>query len=402
MITIEDIITAKNTIKSHVKRTDVLKVNKLSAMTNMNVFLKLENLQSSGSFKIRGACNKLANLSQEELQNGVICASAGNHAQGVASAANIYQTSATVIMPTSAPISKIKATKDYGAEVMLCGDIFDDAFLAAVEQAKSNRKTMIHAFNDPLIIAGQGTVGLEIYEQVENLDVVLVPIGGGGLISGVAVAIKSLNPNIKIIGIQAENSQNMKKSFDCKEVVVEKTLPSIADGIAVKYPGDITYQMICKYVDEIITVTEDEIASAILYLLEQCKIVSEGSGAACVAAIMHGKVNYPKQNIVGIISGGNIDVDLIETIINKGLVADDRRFELKVIIKDRTGEMQRLLAIIAAVNGNIFALEQRRFSKSLNINEQEVTVVIGAFDLEHKKQIIEEIKRSGYKCFYAS
>lgn len=399
MITIQDIIDAKNTIRNHVKRTEVLRVNKLSALTNMNIFLKLENLQSSGSFKIRGASNKLASLTQEELDNGVICASAGNHAQGVASAANTFNTKATVIMPTSAPISKIKATKDYGADVMLCGEIFDDAFQAAVEQANQKNMTMIHAFNDPLIIAGQGTVGLEIYEQVENLDVVVCPIGGGGLISGVALALKSLNPNIKIIGVQAENSQNMKKSYDCKQLIVEKTMPSIADGIAVKYPGNITYEMICKYVDEIVTVSEEEIASAILYLLEQCKIVSEGSGAACVAAIMHGKVNYPKQNVVGIVSGGNIDVDLIETIINKGLIADDRRFEMKVIIKDRTGEMQRLLAIIAGVNGNIFALEQRRFSKSLNVNEQEVTVVIGAYDSEHKVRIIEELKNAGYKCY---
>lgn len=399
MITIQDIIDAKNTIRNHVKRTEVLRVNKLSALTNMNIFLKLENLQSSGSFKIRGASNKLASLTQEELDNGVICASAGNHAQGVASAANTFNTKATVIMPTSAPISKIKATKDYGADVMLCGEIFDDAFQAAVEQANQKNMTMIHAFNDPLIIAGQGTVGLEIYEQVENLDVVVCPIGGGGLISGVALALKSLNPNIKIIGVQAENSQNMKKSFDCKQLIVEKTMPSIADGIAVKYPGNITYEMICKYVDEIVTVSEEEIASAILYLLEQCKIVSEGSGAACVAAIMHGKVNYPKQNVVGIVSGGNIDVDLIETIINKGLIADDRRFEMKVIIKDRTGEMQRLLANIAGVNGNIFALEQRRFSKSLNVNEQEVTVVIGAYDSEHKVRIIEELKNAGYKCY---
>lgn len=399
MITIQDIIDAKNTIRNHVKRTEVLRVNKLSALTNTNIFLKLENLQSSGSFKIRGASNKLASLTQEELDNGVICASAGNHAQGVASAANTFNTKATVIMPTSAPISKIKATKDYGADVMLCGEIFDDAFQAAVEQANQKNMTMIHAFNDPLIIAGQGTVGLEIYEQVENLDVVVCPIGGGGLISGVALALKSLNPNIKIIGVQAENSQNMKKSFDCKQLVVEKTMPSIADGIAVKYPGNITYEMICKYVDEIVTVSEEEIASAILYLLEQCKIVSEGSGAACVAAIMHGKVNYPKQNVVGIVSGGNIDVDLIETIINKGLIADDRRFEMKVIIKDRTGEMQRLLANIAGVNGNIFALEQRRFSKSLNVNEQEVTVVIGAYDSEHKVRIIEELKNAGYKCY---
>lgn len=399
MITIQDIIDAKNTIRNHVKRTEVLRVNKLSTLTNMNIFLKLENLQSSGSFKIRGASNKLASLTQEELANGVICASAGNHAQGVASAANTFNTKATVIMPSSAPISKIKATKDYGADVMLCGEIFDDAFQAAVELANQKNMTMIHAFNDPLIIAGQGTVGLEIYEQVENLDVVVCPVGGGGLISGLALALKSLNPNIKIIGVQAENSQNMKKSFDCKQLIVEKTTPSIADGIAVKYPGNITYEMICKYVDEIVTVTEEEIASAILYLLEQCKIVSEGSGAACVAAIMHGKINYPKQNVVGIVSGGNIDVDLIETIINKGLIADDRRFEMKVIIKDRTGEMQRLLAIIAGVNGNIFALEQRRFSKSLNVNEQEVTVVIGAYDSEHKMRIIEELKNAGYKCY---
>ena len=398
MVTLNDIINAQHTIHPYIKHTDVLRINKLSNLTNMNIYLKLENLQSSGSFKIRGACNKIAKLSSEEIKNGIICASAGNHAQGIAYGANIFNSHATIVMPKTAPITKVKATLDLGADVILEGDIFDDCYELAKKISKQTNKTFIHAFDDDEVIAGQGTIGLEILEQVEDLDVVIVPIGGGGLISGVAIAIKSIKPDVKIISVQASNAPNMKKSFENKKVIVEPIQSSIADGIAVKYPGKKTFDIIQKYVDEIITVTEDEIAHGILYLLETCRIVSEGSGATTVAAILSGKVSYPNKNVVAIITGGNIDVNLIETVINKGLIATDRRFEIKTVIYDRPGELQKLLSIISNLNGNIFNLEQRRFDKDININQQQVTLVIGCYGLEHKEQIIAKLKECGYQC----
>lgn len=399
MINLNDIVKAQDTIKNFIKKTDVIKINKLSNHTGMNVYLKLENLQSSGSFKIRGACNKIASLTSEEIHNGIICASAGNHAQGVAYGANIFKSHATIIMPKTAPISKIKSTSDLGAEVHLYGDIFDDAYYVAKKEAQETNKTFIHAFDDDYVIAGQGTIGLEILEQVDDVDVVIVPIGGGGLISGISVAVKSLNPRIKVIGVQASNAANMKTSFINKKLCDQPICSSIADGIAVKCPGKKTFEIISKYVDDIVTVTEDEIAQGILYLLEQCKIVSEGSGAAPVAAILSGKINFPGKNIVSIISGGNIDVDLVESIINRGLLASDRRFEIKVIIHDRAGEMQKMLACISSVNGNIVALEQRKYDKRLNIKQQEVTIVIGAYGTDHKNLIINELKKNGYNCY---
>lgn len=399
MIDLDDILRARETIKDFIKRTDVIKINKLSNHTGMNIFLKLENLQSSGSFKIRGACNKIASLTQEEKENGIICASAGNHAQGVAYGANIFNSHATIIMPKTAPISKVKATNDLGAEVHLHGDLFDDAFHVAKKEALKTNKTFIHAFDDDYVIAGQGTIGLEILEQVNDVDVVIVPIGGGGLISGIAVAVKSINPDIKVIGVEAANASNMKMSFDERVLCDYPISSSIADGIAVKCPGEKTFEIISKYVDEIVTVTEDEIAQGILYLLEQCKIVSEGSGAATVASILADKIHYPGKNVVSIISGGNIDVDLVESIINRGLLASDRRFEIKVVIQDKTGELQKMLACISSVNGNIVALEQRKYDKRLNINQQEVTIVIGAYGTEHKELIINELRKNGYNCY---
>lgn len=399
MVTLDDVLKAREVIKDLIKKTDVLKINKLSHQTHMNIYLKLENLQSSGSFKIRGAYNKIASLTKEEIENGIICASAGNHAQGVAYGANVFNSHATIIMPKTTPISKIKATRDLGAEVFLSGDIFDDAFKVAKEMAAESNKTLIHAFDDDYIIAGQGTIGLEILEQVKDIDVVIVPIGGGGLISGISIAVKSINPDIKIIGVQADCAANMKRSFENQILCNQAITSSIADGISVKCPGDKTFEIISKYVDEIVTVTEDEIAQAILYLLEQCKIVSEGSGAAPIAAILAGKIDFPKKNIISIISGGNIDVDLIESIINRGLIASDRRFEIKVVIQDKPGEMQKLLACISNLNGNIFALEQRRYDKRLNINQQEVTIVIGSYGTDHKNLIIDELKKMGYNCY---
>lgn len=398
MISLKDIQKAQKTIEPYIKKTDVLKINKLSNLTNMNIYLKLENLQSSGSFKIRGACNKIASLSKEEIANGIICASAGNHAQGVAYGANIFNSHATIVMPKTAPITKVKSTLDLGAEVFLEGDIFDDSYEVARRISEETNKTFIHAFDDDYVIAGQGTIGLELLEQVENLDVVIVPVGGGGLISGIAIAIKSINPDVKIIGVQASNAPNMKRSFDQKNLLIEPIQSSIADGIAVKFPGKKTFEIIKQYVDEIVTVTEDEIAHGILYLLETCRIVSEGSGAASVAAILSGKVNFPNKNVVALITGGNVDVNLIEAVINRGLIATDRRFELKTVIYDRPGELQKLLATISNFNGNIFALEQRRFDNSININQQQVTLVIGCYGPEHKEQIISELRKNGYRC----
>jgi threonine dehydratase len=395
-INLDMIREAEQRIKGVVKNTSLISAPKLSDKTGMNIYLKLENLQYSGSFKIRGAANKILSLPKEELKNGVVASSAGNHAQGVALSAAKLGIKSTIVMPKIAPLAKIKATKEYGAEVVLHGEIYDDAYeLAKAIQIESDA-TFIHPFNDPLVIAGQGTIGIEIIEELDCIDAIVIPIGGGGLISGIATAVKALKPEVKVIGVQASNAPAMAESFHEKNLHSVNVRKTMADGIAVKTPGDLTYNIIKDKVDEIVTVDENEIASAIMFLLEKCKLVSEGAGATPAAALLSGKINMPGKNVVGVLSGGNIDITLVEQIVNRGLMAEDRRFELKVNLVDRTGELSHLLAVVAEYGGNIISIRQSSTRQNLMVNEKGVTLVIDVINGEVKNQIIEKLKEDDF------
>lgn len=320
-ITLKDVEKARETIKDIVKKTDVVESIKLTDLTGANVYYKCENLQKTGSFKIRGACNKIANLTDAEKENGVIASSAGNHAQGVALGAKMTGIKATIVMPSTAPKAKVEATKGYGANVVLHGEVYDDAYAKAVEIQKETGATFLHPFDDEYVIAGQGTMALEIFEQLDNkVDTILCPIGGGGIISGVAVVAKSLNPNIKVIGVQTANIPSMYESKKNGCVTTAFNDVSIADGISVKTPGNLTFKIVNELVDEIIVVTEEEIKEAMIFLMENQKLVAEGSGAVTTAGLLSKKyIPKANENVVCIISGGNVDMKKVNEILNNAL-----------------------------------------------------------------------------------
>jgi threonine dehydratase len=300
-------------------------------------------------------------------------------------------------MPATAPLAKVAATKSYGAEVVLNGLVYDDAYAKAVEIQKETGATFLHPFNDPYVIAGQGTIALEIFEDLENVDIILAPIGGGGIISGIAVAAKALNPKVKIIGVQSENIGSMKASREAGKVTTFFKAPTIADGIAVKTPGDLTFEIIEELVDEIVTVTEEEIAQAILFLTEKDKIVAEGAGAVCTAAIMSGKVKETNKNVVGVVSGGNIDVNMLYRIIDKGLEKEGRRLCFNTMLPDKCGEMLKFINLIAETKANILHINQSRMGNEVLLGTQEVDVVLETFDNDHIKEIISKVEENGYK-----
>ena len=363
-VTLQDIKDAKETIKDIVKKTDILESAKLSAMTGANVFYKCENLQKTGSFKVRGACNKIANLTDEEKANGVIASSAGNHAQGVALGAQMTGIKATIVMPATAPLAKVTATKGYGAEVVLNGLVYDDAYAKAVELQKETGATFLHPFNDKYVISGQGTIGLEILEQLDGkVDTILCPIGGGGIIAGIAVAAKGINPNIKIVGVQTANIPSMHESMKNGEVTTAFKSTTIADGIAVKTPGDVTFEIINELVDEVIVVEEDEIAQGMLFLMENQKVVAEGAGAVSTAALLSGKyVPQKGENVVCVISGGNVDVNTLYRVIGTALTKEARRYAFNTVIQDKPGGLAELTKIISEHDANILNANLTRSS----------------------------------------
>jgi len=397
MVRLEDIKKAKECIKDEIKKTAIINCKKLSSLSDSTVYLKLENLQNTGSFKIRGALNKIASLTEEEKNKGVIASSAGNHAQGVALGATKSGIKATIVMPEIAPLAKVQATKEYGGDVVLHGAVYDDAYAKARELQEELGATFIHPFDDEKVIAGQGTIGLEILEEVKDLDAILVPIGGGGLIAGIAVAAKEIKPDIKIIGVEAKNAASMSAALYKREVHDIETSPTIADGIAVRRAGSETYKIIEKYVDEIVTVSESEIAQAILFLIEKDKIVAEGAGATTVAAILSKKVNMPNKKITAVVSGGNIDVNLMERIMNKALMKEGRLITLKLKILDKAGEMEKLLSLITKTKANIMELSQTMYKETLEIGEQEVKFVLETYGNDHKYEIMEKLLEKGYK-----
>ena len=398
-VTLQDIKDARETIKDIVKKTDVLESTRLSNMTGANVFYKCENLQKTGSFKVRGACNKIANLTEDEKSNGVIASSAGNHAQGVALGAKMSGIKATIVMPSTAPLAKVTATKGYGAEVVLNGLVYDDAYAKAVQIQKETKATFLHPFNDKYVISGQGTIALEIFEQLENnVDTILCPIGGGGIIAGVAVAAKALNPNVKIVGVQTANIPSMKASMENGKVTTAFNATTIADGIAVKTPGDITFEIIKELVDEVVVVEEDEIAQAMLFLMENQKVVAEGSGAVTTAALLSKKYKPEKdENVVCIISGGNIDVNTLYRLIGIALVKDGRRFSFSTVIQDKPGGLAELTKIISENDGNILNASISRISMGKPLGQQYAELTLETFDSNHIEKIKEAIINGGFK-----
>lgn len=396
-VTLEMIKDAAYTIKDSIKRTQLMECPTLFEMTGNRVYFKLENLQKTGSFKIRGAMNKIMNLTDEEKARGVIASSAGNHAQGVALGATSLGIKSTIVMPGTAPLSKVAATKNYGAEVVQVGTVYDDAYKKACEIQKETGATFLHPFDDPYVIAGQGTIGLEILEDLENVDVVIVPIGGGGIISGIAKAIKSIKKDVKIIGVEPVNAPSMKEAVAKGCPCTVKVSPTIADGIAVARAGNLTCKIISEYVDDIVTVTEDELAKAILFLLEKSKVLAEGAGASPLAALLSGKIKEKGKNICCVVSGGNADITAVERIINKALVLSGRKVELNVIVEDRFGELNKLLSILAQEKASVLSINQTMYSSNLPINSQKATVAIECMDEAHRDRIIETIKLAGFQ-----
>lgn len=397
--TLEDILKANEVIKGSLKRTPVVECPTLGEVTGNNVFFKLENLQKTGSFKLRGALNKIASLTDEEKAAGVIASSAGNHAQGVALGAAEQGIKATIVMPATAPLAKISATRGYGAEVILEGQVYDDAYAKACEVQKATGATFLHPFDDKFVMAGQGTIGLEILEDIPDVDVVLVPIGGGGIVSGIAKAIKSLRPEAKVIGIEAANAASMAEAIKEDKIVEINSTPTIADGIAVRKAGCAPFEVIRECVDEIVTVTEDEIAKAILFLMEKSKVVAEGAGATTVAALLAGKINVTGKKVCSVISGGNIDINLVARVLNRALILEGRRFVFSIALSDKVGEMAKIITAITELNANILSLNQSQNNPTLGVNAQEVKFVLECFDCNHKAKVKAKLEELGYVIY---
>ncbi len=391
MLTLGMIYEAQKRLK------DVARVTPLNPAPAIgeNVYIKSENLQLTGSFKLRGAYNKISSLTAEEKSKGVIACSAGNHAQGVALSATKNGIKSVICMPAGAPIAKVEATKGYGAEVVLVDGVYDDAAREAERLTQEHGYTFAHPFNDEYVMAGQGTIALEIIQQLPEVEQIVVPIGGGGLISGVAFTIKQLKPECKVIGVQAATVPSMYESRKNGQITTVPDGNTIADGIHVLTPGNLTFEMVQKYVDEVVTVTEDEICAAILALLEKSKTVAEGAGATPVAACLYGKVDMTKKTVC-VVSGGNVDVTTLSRILTKGLIKTGRIAEIKTKVVDKPGQLNHLLQIIADTGANIMSVDHKREDKEAEVNVCVVSMVLETRNTEHVAQIHEALKNSGY------
>ena len=394
MLTLDKVYHAAYVLKPVIRKTDLIPAPQINPESE--IYLKTENLQVTGSFKVRGAYYKISQLSDEEKAHGVIACSAGNHAQGVALAAARNGIPSLICIPDGAPISKVEATKSYGAEVELVKGVYDDAYNRAVELQKERNLTFIHPFNDPDVIAGQGTIGLELLKQLPDMDVAIVPVGGGGLISGVAFAIKSLNPKCKVYGVQAAGAASMKSSLEQDGPHALTGVSTFADGIAVKCPGDLTYEMCSKYVDGVVTVSDDETATAILALIEQQKLITEGAGAVAVAAAMFNKVDVKGKKVACILSGGNIDVTILSKVINRGLMKAGRSAELIIEMIDKPGQLKEVSALIADLGANVVSVHHDRGGEDTDINGCYLRIAMETRNWAHVEQIEKAISDAGY------
>lgn len=395
MLTLDNVYRARNLLKDVVKNTDVIYAPKLREGTQL--YLKTENLQITGSFKIRGSYYKISKLSDEEKKRGVVACSAGNHAQGVALAAAKSGIKSVICLPDGAPISKIEATKSYGAEVCLVPGVYDDAYKRALELRDKEGYTFIHPFNDVDVIAGQGTIGLELVEQLPDLDAVIVPIGGGGLIAGIAFTLKTINPSVEVYGVQSAGAPSMYKSVKNGTIETLDKVSTIADGIAVKTPGDLTYDIVSKYVDEIVTVSDDEISAAILALMEQHKLVTEGAGAVAVAAAMFGKINLDGKKAVALLSGGNIDVTILSRVIKRGLLMSGRNSQLLIELVDKPGQLKDVSRIIADLGGNVTSVHHERANEGSDVNGCFLRIILETRNFEHIAEIHRALADAGFK-----
>ena len=395
MVTLDKIYHAAFVLKQVARRTDMIHAPKLSQ--DCELYLKTENLQLTGSFKLRGAYYKINQLSEEQRAAGIIACSAGNHAQGVALAASRMGIHSVICMPDGAPISKVESTKALGAEVCLVQGAYDDAYAHACRLQQETGSTFIHPFNDDEVIAGQGTIGLEILDQLPEVDAVICPIGGGGLISGVAYAIKTLNSNVKVYGVQAENAPSMAESVERGEAVTLETVQTFADGIAVKHPGDVTFGMVRKYVDQVVTVSEDEIAAAILALIEKQKLIAEGAGAVSVAAAMFHKLPIEGKKVVCIVSGGNIDVNILSRVITRGLVTAGRNAMLQIALEDKPGQLLGVSRIVSECGANVVSVHHERSDANMAVTSCFLTLGLETRDFEQIAQIRERLTAAGFK-----
>ncbi|EIF50884.1 MULTISPECIES: threonine ammonia-lyase [Sulfurovum] len=397
MLDLKSIQKAYERVSDVVHRTPFSYAPILSQMSGYEVYLKKENLQRTGAFKLRGAFNKIASLIEAGDRGGVVASSAGNHAQGVAFSAKHFGIEATIVMPESTPLTKVMGVKEFGANVILHGSNYDEAYAYAVKFGEENNYTFVHPFEDDEVMSGQGTVALEIIEEMKDLDAMVICVGGGGLISGMSVASKALNPKCKIIGISSAGAPAMKQSYDAKTPIDTTSVRTIADGIAVRDTSPITLEYILKNVDVFETVGEDEIAAAILFLLEKQKVLVEGAGAVGVAALLHGKIDLPKGSKVAVVlSGGNIDVTMLSLIIEKGLMKSARKMKLLVTLVDKPGALQALTEILTKVGANIVQIGYDRTSIDLEFGDANVSVSLETKGVEHQEQIREQLKEGGF------
>ena len=397
MLDLEKIKQAHQRIKDVVVKTPFSYAPFLSGESGVEVFLKKENLQMTGAFKLRGAFNKIASLSDAERAQGVVAASAGNHAQGVAYSAQHFGIKAVIIMPDSTPLTKVNGVRHFGAEVILAGSNYDEAYAYATTYGKENDLVFVHPFEDDEVIAGQGTVALEILDQADELDAIIVPVGGGGLISGVGAAIKGINPKIEVIGVSAAGAPALKNSFDAKEPIDSLSVRTIADGIAVRDCSPVTLNYMLENVDQFITVDEREIASAILFLLEKQKLVVEGAGAVGVAALLHRKLPHLEgKKVAVVLSGGNVDVTLLSVIIEKGLIKSHRKLKLTVTLVDKPGSLMFLTELLKGLTANIVHIAYDRTSTDLEYGDANVTIHLETKGEEHQQEIVNTLHDNGY------
>lgn len=395
-ITVEKVKEARELVRGVIHLTPLVYSRFFSNLTGAALHLKLENMQKTGSFKIRGAYNKIYSLTSGERAMGVVAASAGNHAQGVAYAASRAGLKSTIVMPENSPITKITATRGYGAEVVLWGNDYDQAYEKALEIRDLTGAAYVHGFDDPDVIAGQGTLGLEILDQLPGVEAVVAPVGGGGLLGGLAFALKSLRPGVKVYGVQSAASPAVYHNLKGGPVGEGASSASIADGIIVRRPGEITLDLIRKYVDDVVLVDDEEISQAILMLLERAKVVSEGAGAAGLAGLIHDRLKIEGLNVVAVISGGNIDVNLLSTIIERGLIRSGRRLRIKTVISDRPGSLRKIISLVSNLKVNIISIVHDRSDPGVPLREAEVEFVLETMDREHVRKVTSTIENAGY------
>ena len=395
MLTLDKIYKASHVLRSVIRKTDLIHAPLVNP--DSEIYLKTENLQITGSFKVRGAYYMMSQLTEEEKARGVIACSAGNHAQGVALAAAKNHIKSLICLPDGAPISKVEATKSYGAEVCMVNGVYDEAYQKALELKEEKNYTFVHPFDNDDVIAGQGTIGLEILEQMPDVEAVIVPIGGGGLISGVAFAIKNLNPNIKVYGVQASGAPSMRNSIRDGKIECLDHVSTIADGIAVKEPGEHTFQYVSQYVDEIVTVTDDEISAAILALIERQKLIAEGAGAASVAAAMFNKVPIQGKKTVCLVSGGNIDVTILSRVIKRGLLMSGRTCMLNIELLDKPGQLKLVSEIIADMGGNVISIHHERANEGSDVNGCFLRITMETRDYNHIQEIRDALTKADLK-----